>query len=374
MALDSTLPLGFGLVSLLALQLILVRGSSPKRVAVGLFGGGLAVGLMAVGWWLAPPRYLPNAPSSGLAVALAEDIRKGLSDEEPVRFLILDGGSYSARGVDDAILEVELTEGLGTPVEVLALSLAGGNQLERWTVLRRAMDLLDRDERARFDAAPKLLLLEMHAQYDRYPLIQFENNRYSDRAFAYLDAAVFGEVLRAEHGIPRSQAGIAQWIDVSAHVAANVMNVGLASRVVPIEAVGRRGGYVPLDRAASDFRFRGTKAVRKSLEQATLPADEFPWRNIELRRERYRKVLGEMPEVVYFSVPTARVYDLEYANGFCSTAGYPCVTHGHWGLLQRLDAEEFWYDTTHLRERGAKVYTRWLSRQLAPILEEWAQP
>lgn len=375
MGLDSTLPLAFGLVSLLVLQLIVVRGKVPMRAVVGLFVVGLAVGVAAVGWWLAPPRYLPAASTSGLAVAVAEDIRKGLSAEESPHFLILDGGSYSVRGINDVMLEERLSQEMGSPFEVLAISIAGGNQLERWTVLKRAMALLDAGERERFAAAQKTLLFEIHAQYDRYPLRQFLENPRSDRAYAYVGLDVLRQALRADHGDMDRDARMKEWAHAASIATINFMNIGRATRVVPADKMERGNGYSPLDRPANGYQFEGTKAARQSLKKPAMAVDRVPWRNVELRRERYETLLGQKPDIVYFSVPTPRASDLRYVRGFCEgIAEAPCVTHAHWGLLDRLDHAYLWYDSGHLQGRGADVYTRWFAARLADALKDEGRP
>lgn len=369
------LPLACGLVSLLVLQLIMVQGQGRKGATVGLFGLGLAIGVVMVGWWLAPPRYLPDASTSGLAVAVAQDVRKGLAAGEDVEFLILDGGSYSVRGVSDVMLEERLSRRLGRPFEVLAISIPGGNQLERWVVLKRALALLDASERRRFDAAPKTLLFEIHANYDRYPLRQFLENPRSDRAYAYLGLDVLAEALHADHGAMDRDDRIRERAHASSVAVQNLMNVGLATRVVPADGVERGNGYSPLSRHARGYEFEGTKAARQSLKAPPLAADKVPWRNVELRRTRYERELGQQLGIVYFSVPTPRPSDLAYARGFCEgIADTPCVTHAHWGLLDRLDHDYLWYDSGHLQGRGAEVYTRWLAERLADVLEGEPRP
>lgn len=365
------LPLVLGVLCLLVLQLIVVRGHGRARAVTGVFIVGLAIGAFALDRWLAPPRFLPVASTSGLAVGVASDIREGLATPGLEGFFILDGGSYSARGVDDAMLEQRLSRSLGGPVKVLTLSLAGGNQLERWKVLEHALAMLDREEREAFLASQKTLLLEIHAQYDRYPLVQLRRNRYSDRAYAYLDTEVAVEVVRTDQGEMDADARQNLWTDVVGHVLINLMNIGLATRVVSADDVSPGGGYDPLDKAARGYEFEGTKTARQSMKRPPLEAKELPWHNIERRRMRYTQALGDDGlRVAYFSVPTPRTFDLDYARGFCAAVtGFVCIDHAHWGLLQRLDEKRFWYDNGHMQKRGAEIYTRWLSSRLAEGLE-----
>ena len=371
MELDVTLPLVFGLLSLIALHLMVVRGQAPRRRTVALFLAGLVAGTVAMGWWLAPPRYVPDASTSALAVEMADDIRRGLRRGEAGGFVILDGGSFSARGVDDQMLERSLAAGLDSPPTVLTLSLAGGNQLERWSVLRRAIALLTREERERFLAAPMVLLLEIHAQYDRYPLVQLRRNRGSDRAYAYLDFPTALDALRGDDGNPGMGQRLQQWGEVARHVTVNLTNAGLATRIVPPDEVKGRGGYVPLERSSGRSGFRGTRAVRQRLKQPIQMEHDLPWRNIELRRDRYARVLGSQPRIIYFSVPTLREVDLDYARGFCAALpDYPCITHEHAKLLRSLDDAGLWFDTQHMQRGGAEIFTPWLSRRVVDVLQQ----
>lgn len=365
------LPMVLGILALLALQLIVVRGRGTARTALGLFVVGLAAGVLVLDHWLAPPRFLPAASTSRLAKRMANDIRDGLSTSGLEGFLVIDGGSYSARGVDDAMLQQRLSARLRGSVKVLTLSLAGGNQLERWKVLKNALALLDREERAAFLASRKTVLLEIHAQYDRYPLAQLRRNSHSDRAYAYLDAEVAMEAAKAQHGEMDTDAYRRLWTDVVGHALVNIMNIGLATRVVPAGDVPPGGGYDPLDRVARGYRFNGTKAARQRLKRPLLEAGKLPWANIQRRRTRLTKALGENTLIAYFSVPTPRAFDLDYARGFCAAvSGPPCIDHAHWSLLRRLDHKRFWYDDGHMQKPGAEIYTRWLSSQLAKVMEQ----
>ncbi|MGY1425768.1 hypothetical protein [Lysobacter sp. A289] len=365
------LPLAFGLLSLLVLQLIVVRGRASGRGVIGIFAIGLLVGVIAIGQWLAPPRFLPIASTSGLSAAVANDIRNGLDTPDLAGFVILDGGSYTARGVDDASLEKRLSKKIGAPIQVLTLALPGGNQLERWSVLQNGLALLNEGERDAFLASRKILLLEIHAQYDRYPLVQLTRNRHTDRAYAYLGPRVALEASRLDYGSMDSKATAQQWVDVAVHAAINAFDVGSATRVVEASTVEPGGGYDPLTKAARGFRYGGMKPVLKSLKKAPLDTHALPLANIERRRARIEAlVAGGSMSTMYFSVPTPRVFDLQYARAFCKNfAGSVCVDHSHWGLLHRLDSKQFWYDNGHMQQRGAEIYTRWLARQLAPEMK-----
>lgn len=366
------LPLILGLACLLVLQLVVVGDQARGRTAPLLFLAGFAGALLAVHAWLQPPRYLPAASTSAVSKRIAEDLRAALRDGRQHDIVLLDGGSYTARGVDQAQLEARLSQRLGRPVTVLADALAGGNQYERWSVLRNGLALLDADERRRLGQQRITLLLEIHGQYDRYPLVQLRRNRYSDRAYAYLQPDVALASARAEHGPMDAGARLRQWSDVVVHAAANAFNVGAATRVVDAAGVEPAGGFDGIGKPARGYRFKGMKKVLRSLDQdPDGHAGKLPQANIRARRERIAGLFGATPEVIYYSVPTPRVGDLQYARAFCHQfRQFDCIDHARPALLRRLDAKRFWYDDGHLQRRGARLYTRWLSWHVAERMKQ----
>ncbi|OHE84980.1 MAG: hypothetical protein A2579_08250 [Lysobacterales bacterium RIFOXYD1_FULL_69_11] len=360
-----------GIIVLLMLQLLRVGGKRRLGATIGLFCLGAALGVALVGYVLAPPRFLPNASTSGLAFRAAQSIRSGLANPDNDGFLILDGGSYAARGLDERMLERHLAVEGHHAMTVVSLSLPGGNQLERWSVLNRALAILEPAERDAFGKARKVLLLEIHPQYDRYPLVQLRRNRYSDRAFAYLDTDVLAAAVRAENGALKPDLLRQQWIDAVSHAAINLFNVGELHRVIPAHEVASSGGFTPLTRASKGYRFKGTRGAVKSLDEPPVASDELPWPNIQQRRQRFENALGGAGiQTVYFSVPTPRVHDMAYARGFCAAVEDACIVHAHRGLLRRLDHRRFWYDDGHLMKPGARIYTRWLAQRLKGALND----
>jgi hypothetical protein len=361
------MPLIFGLLSILALYLTATKGQGGAKTSVTLFFAGLLGTIIILNAWLRPPRFLPNAPTSGMSVRIAKDIRVGLARPSGTEFLLLDGGSYAARGVDGGDLERRLSDKLGRPIHVLSLTLPGGNQYERWSVLRNAIALLGDDERSRLQDSKVTMLLEIHGQYDRYPLVQLRRNRYTDRAYAYLGLPVAMQLIDSEDGRMEFGQRVRQWSDVLVHVSLNVFNLGAATRIVPTESIAAAGDFEGLKKPARGYRFKGMRAVLEGLnDDPANAAGELPIANILARRERTAELFGAREVgAIYFSVPTPRLGDLQYARAFCGAfTDVACIDHGNRTLLKRLDNRRFWYDDGHLQARGAKIYTRWLAIQL----------
>ena len=361
--------LTFGLSSLVLLQLIVVRGRWPIGKVLLVFGCGLFVGVVLINAWLQPPRFLPRATTSGLSMGLAQGIREGLSDPETSEFVLIDGGSYTARGVDDQLLERGLSGSLKRKVKVLALSLPGGNHYERWSVLRNGLALLDADTRHRFEQSRITLLLEIHSSYDHYPLAQLRKNKYSDRAFAYLQPGVALAAALADHGPMRQELRRKMWVDVLSHGATNAFNVGAFHRFVPSSEVEPGSGYQALLKPARGYRYRGMRKAAAAFRErsANFPAG-FPEKNIEARRRRIYKLLAARRPVrtIYYSTPSLNGGDLLYSYAFCRRfTQYACIDHAKWQLLKRLDSKDMWYDNVHMQRRGAELYSAWLARQLA---------
>lgn len=366
------LPITLGLLSLLVLQLMMVRGHWSGRRLLLLFGGGLLVAVVCIHLWLRPPRFLPDASTSGLSKQLALDIRDGLSDPATSEFFLVEGGSYSARGLDGQELQKRLSIRLKRPVKVLVVSAPGANQYERWSIVRNGLALLDKETRSRFEAARITVLMEIHANYDRRPLVQLTRNRHTDRAYAYLQPDVAWAAAQVDHGRMEPEDRRRLWKDVFAHSAINAFNIGAALRAVPVGRVVPSRGFVPMTASAPGFRFRGMKAALQAFEEKTgRVRGGLPERNIAARRERIAALLGsDSPRFIYYSVASVRPQDLIYGHAFCRKfQQFTCIDHAQSGLLKRLNAKRFWYDNGHMQKQGAKIYTRWLARRLAQELK-----
>ena len=366
------LPIGLGVSALLVLQLMMVRGRRT-RWTVAWFAAGLVLGVAGIGLWIAPPRYLPAGGGSSVAVALAQDLGAALSDPEKPGIVLMDGGSYSARGVDPDQMETRLEKKTGRPYEVVALALPGANQTERRVLLVDALSLLSREQRAALHETPVTLLLEIHEQYDRYPLQQLAQNPRSDRAFGYMRPSVIWHLWQTGLGKMRSEDRVSLVEDVISLGAVNAMNAGIATRVDPADQVQRASAFAGLRRADKSFRFKG---LREALAEARKsPAEiDFPLRKINDRREHIvASLAARQTRIIYFSVPTTTAHHTRYAKAFChdqTPPGAACIDHANRWLLRKLNHRKYWFDAGHLLEPGAAQYTRWLTDRLILKLED----
>lgn len=365
------LPIGLGVGALLVLQLLVVRGRR-SRWTLAWFCSGLVLGVVAIGLWIAPPRYLPSGSGSRVAVTLAQDLGEALSDPAKPHIVFLDGGSYSARGVDPARMEARLASKTGRAYRVVALALPGANQTERRVLLEDALSLLSPEQRAALHEARVTLLLEIHEQYDRYPLQQLVENPRSDRAYGYLRPSTIWHLRHKGFEQRREEDRIPLIRDVISLGAVNAVNAGIATRVDPVGKVQRASAFIGLRRADDSFRFKGLNKV--IAEARKPPADiDFPVRNIaDRRRHIVESFDARAARVVYFSVPSTTVDHVRYAKAFCrdqAPPGAACIDHANRWLLRRLNHRKYWFDAGHLLEQGAAQYTRWLTDRLIPQLE-----
>ena len=372
------LALTLGLACLLLLQLVVVaRNRSRGKAAIAAFCVGLVVVGASLYAWFLPPRYLPSASTAALSRQLAEDVKAGLADPENTEFFLVDGGSYTARGIDSRELQESLSKQLGRRVKVLVVAVAGGNHPERWTILGNGLALLDAPTRARFSNSRITLLLEIHPNYDRRPLTRLDQNGFSDRAYAYLGPSTAWRATGLDHGAMEWQERIDLWRSVWSHAAMNLFNVGAAARLVAAEEVVPVASFDPVTQAAPGFSFRGMGAALEAFDNRSKRVrGGIPTRNVEARRRQLVALTGAPhANVIYYSVASARPQDLAYAYAFCrQVQGDPCVHHARRGLLKRLDASRFWHDNSHLQKVGAGLYTRWLARMLVREVQDRPRP
>lgn len=364
------LPLLLGLTSLVVLHSVVVKGGQQRKRTIAMYLFAMAVSVIAVGAWMQPPRFLPTASTSGLVVKIADDLKAALSDPKKPEIVLIDGGSFAARGIDGDRLEQRLEEKAGRKFKVVFLAVPGGNQPERRALLEDAISLLTHRERAQLSGSDVTMMLEIHEEYDRYPLAQLAKNPRSDRAYAYMRPGIAWDALKDGIGDLETGRRIQLLEDAMVLASSNALNVGKASRVRPASSVSPLAEQMTLRRPKESFRFRGLRDVIGSEgKRDDSIVDEFPEGNIRKRREHIAAASGvREPRVIYFSVPSMTLRHMRYAQGFCikyASESDGCITHGNLRLLRRLNHKKYWYDGGHLLEPGAAQYTRWLADRLA---------
>jgi hypothetical protein len=314
-------------------------------------GGAFVVGTgVEAGGWVADTR-----PSER-----AKYVLERLEQPKEKNVLLIDGGSFAARGISDQALEKAL-EDLGYSVRVVHMGMGGANHFERLTMYRRIVDRLEprQDKTQRW-----IYLAEVHKQYDSDPLAQFVKNSDTVRARDYMTPRTAWHALRALEA-PDVKAPAEPWrvrFAAFRNALASAFNAGIASRMVGWDEIDASSGYSPEPRSAK-YRFTGLGPVLAQLRRPSKPAVS-PW-VFDIRAKEERKIWGEhLDRWVYFGLPSTLPRQLAHVMAFCKKTDRKCISPNDPALLRRLNKSEHWGDKSHLSPSGAQIYSEWLAKEL----------
>ena len=363
--------LGAAIASLLLLADIRVDAKRQQRFLVpSLVFGGVAT-VIVLGWSARAADYYPSSHALRLAKRVSIELTEAARDPELERVLLIEGSSYTARGLDGAMLARLLTRGDGIKTAVVQMSLDGANHFERSWLLGVALEQLDDTERKSLAGKDVTLLLEIQRGYDLAPLNGFVRNLRTWRTYAYMTPANTLDGLRAVGSLgPRAPESVSTLLAPAVeHAAINAIGVGLAQRGEYLGNVKPGGGYQPLARSKRGYR-HGTgmaevlKAAR-AMNGSPPPVMEATHWITDIRMPRYRAQIGDfLDAAAFFAVPSTEVADLEYVSAFCARmTELPCIEYRDPALLKRLQRKPDWNDARHMRVSGARKFTRWFARR-----------
>lgn len=289
------------------------------------------------------------------------DLRAALADPGIRNVLIVDGGSYPARGLDGALLRALLEEASGRRYAVVQLSQGGANHFERYETYRLLLRELSAAEKRALKARDVSLWLEVQRGYDTMPMAQFNDSQRTDRTYAYLTL---------------SNAAVAAWVEWKYSNAKSrwrklpmlgaILAHGLGRQFRSpqggwhsLSALPVQAGYSPLPGTAEQFR--GMRDIAKRLAQPKRTRSA-PWVD-RVRTPRLKRLFRDtIDRIEYYSVPTPYPEYAAYARRFCiAHRRLPCMDYADPSLLAALDDREYWGDKGHLSRKGAERYTRWLA-------------
>jgi hypothetical protein len=332
------------------------RLSAGLLALAGFLGAeaGVAIGYTSLG-------LVPDLQIMPMMKYLAE-----LRSDRPIVLLV--GSSYSQYGIDEAGLETAL-DAAGHPVTVARLGYGGLSIPERLHYIRLYL--------ARAQQKPAAVLFEVSAYYDLLPLKQLEQNLFSRREIAAMDAdnlrLSLGWALGPE-GDPNRRTRLTA--ELLGHFALNALRVGSlpgSTRWATVPAKSYRG-TPPKTAHFTDAAIAEDLAAGQSNE--TLSAELLiPGVPVVLPTEWTRRAIAEeiglfraagVTRFGFYAPPSRFADEPIYARQFCRImTEYPCMPAEDPDLLAALGHDEDWLDTTHLQGPGRQLYTEWLARRLA---------
>ena len=336
---------------------------------------GLLIGAGAIKLLLGASGYLPNTGALRLLTSVERQMHEALADPAVERILLLEGSSYSARGVDGPLLAQVMSRN-GPRRAMIQVRLDGANHFERSWILEHVLDSLSPAQEQRLREMELTLLMEIQRGYDHSPLNGFMRNLGTSRAYAYMDAPNALVGLRAVRSVgAQAPEPLAEVMPHAAsHMLVNVMSVGMAYRGVSLEQIKPMSGYQPLSRKKRRYHYRG--GMKEVLRQARalnrggaagleIGPGVMAWLE-GIRVPRYRRILGDLVDrEAWYAIPSTETADLRYVEAFCDRqgSGAICIRYSDPRLLRRLDRVPDWNDARHMRVSGARKFTRWFARR-----------
>ncbi len=358
-------------IALIGTFCLLLSATIPTNSRISLasalvtFSFFFMVGTLSMGPLFRSLGYVDNTAPEGL---IAENLTLLRQDLPTANIILIEGGSYTSRGLNRKLLQkILISEGYSATV--VQFSMPGANHLERYHVLRRFISELSKEEKSTISESNLIIMNEIQLGYDINPLAGFERNEFSDRTYAYLfprNALLAWKVL-SENKTSASN-GISFRVLLN-HSIVNVFNIGLIRRVVHSAGLKRVDGFQPLEATNKKYIFTGL-AERAIFfkKKPSLPFYSHKW--LTLFREKNFYSLFESMEAkhfIFFSVACVHSSYQQYANSFCVHAHADkkkCLDATDPSLLYALDQSELWHDGGHLTRKGSDVYTNWFAGRL----------
>lgn len=358
------------LLALIVLRSLIVRiGERRAWTAIVLYLATAMVGMWAIHQTIWSLQLVPPSATAKVLRGAIDDLKAQLAVDDGSAILLIDGGSFPARGLDGEKFAAAVQRASGRRIRAVQLTLPAANHFERFRMYEALLDSLSEQELAQVSSREVWLMLEVQAEYDVAPLAQFAKNAFSDRTYWYMSPANALQVLRSLLIV--SQGSLAADLKaaglVGLHALVNASNIGTAGRAVRLGKVPAAPGYAPLRNKDWRGRFPGTSAVARSLRYRgeTVDWSRYTW-NERRRIPRLRRLLEHhVDKMLFYSMATMKSSQMRYAKEFCLRTPEPCMAPDG-NVLRRLNHPSMWFDGGHLSRRGADVYTGWLAQHYAP--------
>lgn len=354
--------LGWGGGLLIILQ-ILPQDRSPHRglPAAIWVAAGFLVAEAALSYVLPGLGLVPNLQIMGLQKYVVQ-----LETDRPV--LLLVGSSLTQYGIDESALQTAL-EAAGHPVTVARLGFGGLSVPERLYYLRSYL--------AQAKHRPAAVLFETSVYYELQPLRQLEQNRFTEREIAAMDAGNFRLSLDWVFGPESAPSSRLRLVaDLAGHFAMHLLHIGFLPNSVRSTELAPRSyaGSPPKTQHFPDAEIAADLAEGQSDQALSLPLPDGASIPAAIPSRWMRGVIDEQAALLkaagitrlgFFGPPSRFPDEPIYVRQFCrAMTAYPCISADDPALIAALGHDEDWLDQTHLQGPGRQLYTEWLAARL----------
>jgi hypothetical protein len=356
-------------IALVALSLI---GWGARPPSVKAFAGvmGAAFILLAVVRAALPDEWLwPNSPVARQARWAVRYLDKKPGWEQgPV--ILMTGSSATCFGVDPQQLENELAA-RGVPATVVLFAMIGETHHERRYHLQSFLRQLGPSGRRRLESAEVIFLNEVFDAYDQEPLYRFEKEAFTERTINFLNPLNAWKAWQAYRAA--GDGGSPPPVQVASLLAQHALLNQLATGVFSDMKWpgGKRGrspsfGVLPEPKAGFDF----DKAARLWREAGVGGGNGRQSQGDVARKHVAEPVEHYVDRRGYYALPTIESSRAVYAASFAESVGPDLIMAGPPSReeIEPLLRKELWFDGAHPAGDGARFFTAWLAKELAPWL------
>ena len=349
----------------------LTIGEATRNWSLSLLGGILLMTLIGL---LFSTRYLVRGTvAERLAQTLVEKIETAPLAKN---IIVIDGGSYTHRAVDNLLLENSLGQS-GSDTTVIQTSLPGANHYERILVLKPVMDALERVPD--IESHNVIFLREAHGGYDSYPLSQVRS--VNDRLISYANPLssfrqIQSMLTRSDDPLEDGHKDAIKTL-VKA-TAVNTLGLGRLRDPKRAEQLTDYKGYRPITKnrktvpkdqfkravTFTSYHFYGPKAATGMPSSTARQKWAWTRTNVNPNIEAQKKRLFAQ-ELAFLPI-TTNLRDLRYFNSYCRMKSSNClfVDPEYQALLASFNDDTHWVDPNHVSKKGAEAYSGWLVNKL----------
>ena len=364
------LSLAIGCITLVALAVLprprSVAGKMGPALIAAVFG--LVLGVWGIHELTLSLGFWPTTETRAYTAYNIEEIQQR-PEQLPPNVILIEGGSYAARGINCERLETALAD-RGYPTKVIQFARAGAPHLERaveWQhFVRHAGPAAVREMNRR----NLLWFSEVARAYDLNPVAQLSSNLFTTRTLAYLQPSIAIQAFEAlwlSHQYDGTQLPPKETlVNVFQHGLLNTFNIGMLHRYEHWTSTKTIEPRFLLDRTNKNFQYRPiplTNYLSEFPKAATNPPLDLRWRKLF---EADVAATGLKPKRVFFATPTRDHGTTIHIARFESTfKNEPIITlAGERELYNDLETPAAWYDYGHMTATGANRYTDWLAKKI----------
>lgn len=351
-----------GALALFIVCLLPVRENTGRGLAfLGVLAGAVAT-LAAVNGFLRFGDYVLDDRDErlikGQILLVKAAARTG---HVPDNFIIIEGSSQTAEDLDCVAMQRQLQQ-QGYDVLIVQLAIAGANNLERYTLVKRFSEEMRRQQ-LRYGKNTQLLV-ELHPGYETQPLALFKRDQDTLRGYYYSSFTNLGIALQTYRQLDQipDRETLSSMGDMVSKAIMSSMTIGLLPDMERFDWLPGAPAFDANKDPWSTYKFTPYDPNElTSLSPATAP--QVSPAVVHARAKRLAGLFGsEIGATGFFFLPSTDMDKMIYGHGFCrQSAADTCLDASAPAIYPELDELPYWFNADHLTTAGMEIYSRYFA-------------